>query len=537
MTPAVPPDAVSWWRDAVVYQVYIRSFMDSDGDGVGDMDGIRTRLPYLADLGVDVVWITPFYKSPMADHGYDVADYRDIDPLFGDLAGFDAMLAAAHGLGLRVIVDIVPNHTSDHHAWFQEAIGDPASPMRDRYIFRPRKPGGGPPNNWGSVFGGPAWTQEPGGGEYYLHLFTPEQPDLNWRNPDVQDDFRGVLRFWLDRGVDGFRIDVAHGLYKDADLRDNPLKEGPTLTAGTQYQSLESKHNWDQPETVDVYRDWRSLLDAYTPERMLVGEVFLYDQKKVARYVGPDRLHQAFNFSFAGTRFNAAHLFWEIANGIRQMTAAGAPCTWVLSNHDLPRHATRFGGGSRGRARGRAVTLMLLALPGSPYMYQGEELGAEQVDVLPDDRQDPIFFRSERALVGRDGCRTPIPWSAESPSRGFTTGKPWLPLAPDSATRNVATSLARPGSQLNWYRAALALRRQLLGAAAGELAWVTTQRQLLAFRRGTGEGSVLCVLNTGRRAATLVVPESRILFASKPGAKVASGALTLPPESCVWVQP
>ena len=518
-----------------MYQVYIRSFMDSDGDGVGDMVGIRQRLPYLADLGVDAVWITPFYRSPMADHGYDVADYREVDPLFGGLDDFDRMLEEAHRLGLRVIVDIVPNHTSSEHDWFQEAISDPGSMMRDRFIFRDGRPGGQPPNNWTSVFGGPAWTREPNGSQYYLHLFAPEQPDLNWRNPVVNEEFASILRFWLDRGVDGFRIDVAHGLFKDAELRDNPVRDGLTVVAGTQYHSLEEKHSWDQPEVLEVYRDWRRHLDEYPGERMMVGEVFLFDQRRVARYVGPERLHQAFNFAFAGSRFRADHLQYNVVEGLRLMGEAGAPPTWVLSNHDLTRHATRFGGGARGRARGRAVTLMVMALPGSPYIYQGEEIGAEQVDVPPERRQDPIFARSEGAVVGRDGCRTPMPWSPEAPGFGFTTGKPWLPFAPDAATRNISRQLADPASQLNWYRRVLRLRRETFAGAQGELAWLDGDRHLIAFRRRAPGGEVLCALNTSRQARRMTVRETRVLVSSKPGVEAAGGTLTLPPETCAWL--
>jgi len=525
-----------WWRDAVVYQVYIRSFMDSDGDGIGDMEGIRRRLPYLAELGVDAVWITPFYRSPMADHGYDVEDYREVDPIFGGLADFDRMLAEAHGLGLRVIVDIVPNHTSHQHAWFREAVADPSSAMRDRFIFRDARPGGLPPNNWVSVFGGPAWTREPNGRQFYLHLFAPEQPDLNWRSPAVHAEFESILRFWLDRGADGFRIDVAHGLFKDIELRDNPVRESLTVVAGTQYHSLEEKNSWDQPEVLETYGEWRKLLDQYAGDRMLVGEVFLFDQSKVARYVGPQRLHLAFNFAFAGSKFRADHLQYNVVEGLRLMGDAGAPCTWVLSNHDLTRHASRLGGGARGRARGRAVTLMLMALPGSPYLYQGEEIGAEQVDVPADQREDPIFARSNGAVVGRDGCRTPIPWAPDAPGFGFTSGEAWLPFAPDASTRNVTTQRAQRSSQLNWYRSVLSTRKATFRPAADEVVWLPGDRHLMAFRRSTPTGPVLCVLNTSRQPRTVRVEETRILATSKPGATVEDGQISLPAESCAWVK-
>jgi alpha-glucosidase len=356
-----------WWRDAVVYQVYVRSFADSDGDGVGDLEGIRSHLPHVAALGVDAVWLTPFYPSPMADHGYDVADYCDVEPLFGDLAAFDRLLADAHDAGLKVIVDVVPNHTSSAHAWFQEALADPSSPARSRYVFRDGKgpDGSEPPNNWQSIFGGPAWERESPDGQWYLHMFDVGQPDLDWENREVHDELLRVLRFWLDRGVDGFRVDVAHSLYQHPDLADAP----PSVVDGVHVDVSET-HIWDQDAVLAVYEEWRRLLDSYPGDRMMVGEVFLFDVPRIARYVGDERMHQAFNFTVMRSAGRAG-----AAPGGRGRAGALLAGTWVLSNHDQPRHVTRYGGGRPRPRRGLAVSALVYGLPGSPYLYEGEELG------------------------------------------------------------------------------------------------------------------------------------------------------------------
>jgi alpha-glucosidase len=509
-----------WWRDAVVYEVYIRSFADSDGDGVGDLEGIRAHLDHLVDLGVDAVWITPFYPSPMADHGYDVADYVDIEPEFGDLAGFDRLLADAHAKDLRIIVDLVPNHTSSEHAWFREAVANPSSPMRGRYYFRDGRDGGeSPPNNWTSVFGGPAWTRDPASGQWYLHLFDAGQPDLNWRNPEVHEEWRQILRFWLDRGVDGFRIDVAHALYKSAALAD----ETTVAVAGGPGANPRSQV-WDQPEVVDVFRDWRTITDSYDGDRMMVGEVFILDVDRVKRYVGDDRLHQAFNFTVFRTPWGAAALRATIEKAI----GAFDPPTWVLSNHDLTRHVTRYGGGELGRRRGLAVTAVLLALPGSPYLYQGEELGLDETDVPPERRTDPTWFRSNGALVGRDGCRTPIPWTAAGSGHGFTTGEPWLPMPPESATQAVDAEPA----VLVAYREMLAVRRSLRGSLGNAVTWLDTPRDVLAFRR---DGDLVCVLNTATEAVELPV-SGELLLATDDAASVDGGTVTVPAASAVWLR-
>ena len=515
-----------WWREAVVYEVYVRSFADSDGDGVGDLEGIRGRLGHLRDLGVDAVWITPFYPSPQRDHGYDVADYCDVDPLFGDLAAFDRLLADAHALGLRVIVDLVPNHTSSQHPWFREALADRTGAARDRYWFRDgRGPGGDePPNNWQSVFGGPAWTREDASGQWYLHMFDSSQPDLDWANREVHEEFLRILRFWLDRGVDGFRIDVAHSLYVRADLADEPAK-----AVATGLHDDDHRHIWDQDEVLAVYEEWRQLLDAYDGDRMLVGEVFLFDVPRVARYVGPTRLHQAFNF----TVFKATWDAGELRRVVLDALAGFDPGTWVLSNHDLIRHVTRYGGGDLGRRRGLAVSALLYALPGSPYLYQGEELGLDETEVPDELREDPVFLRTGGAMPGRDGCRTPVPWEAGSPGHGFTDGAPWLPFGPDAKTHAVDVQVDDPDSVLSTYRRLLARRRALLPVLGDALSWLKAPEPLLAVRRGP----LVAVLNTAAEPVELTVDDaSELLEATAPGAALTGRVVRVPGAATVWVR-
>lgn len=519
-----------WWQRAVVYQVYVRSFADGNGDGIGDLEGIRRHVPHIADLGADAVWLTPFYRSPMADGGYDVADYRDVDPLFGTLSDFDALLDDVHGLGLKMIVDVVPNHTSDEHPWFRDALAAPlGSPARRRYLFRDPKPDGSPPNNWTSVFGGPAWSLDPVSGQYYLHLFAAEQPDLNWRNPEVHAEMDSVLRFWLDRGVDGFRIDVAHGLYKHPDLADTPDPVGGNSSAATQHlHSIGADHLWDQPEVHDVYRRWRRLCVGYEGERALIGEVFLFDPAAVARYANDDELHQAFNFALTAMPFDAAEWRRVIEMSLSNMTH----CTWVLSNHDIARHATRFGGGAPGRRRAAAATLAMLALPGAAYLYQGEELGLEDA-VVPDElRQDPIFFRTEGAVAGRDGCRAPIPWTAAPPGHGFTESPPaWLPFPPDAAARAVDAQTAVQGSTLELYRAALRLRPEF----EGPLVWQEAPAGVLAFRRGDALVAVNIGTDSTKGAVEFPAGARVLRLASDSAVTVAGGFVHLPPETGAWL--
>jgi alpha-glucosidase len=509
-----------WWREAVVYEVYVRSFADSDGDGVGDLEGIRQRLPHLVDLGVDAVWITPFYPSPMADHGYDVADHCDVDPMFGDLAGFDRLLADAHDAGLRVIADIVPNHTSSVHPWFVEALADRSSPMRDRYVFRDGV-GEGPPNNWRSVFGGGAWTRESPGGQWYLHLFDAAQPDLDWHHPAVHEEMLRVLRFWLDRGVDGFRIDVAHGLYKHPTLADEP-QEPASGFGGS------SSHIWDRDEVLAVYEDWRRLVDSYDGDRMLVGEVFLFDVPRIARYVSDARLHQAFNFTVMKAPWGAAALRATVEAALEHFH----PGTWVLSNHDLVRHVTRYGGGELGRRRGLAVSALLFGLPGSPYLYQGEELGLDEADVPEDAREDPLFLRTAGAHPGRDGCRTPLPWVAGEPGLGFTTGTPWLPFGADAAALAADLQAADPGSTLSAYRRLLACRRALLPELPDEVELLDTAPDVLAYRRGP----LVAVLNTAAEPVQVALAGVReVLESTADGVALSPGVVTVPAAATAWL--
>ncbi|HEY9368093.1 glycoside hydrolase family 13 protein [Streptomyces sp.] len=523
--------APDWWRDAVIYQVYVRSFADGDGDGVGDLRGARERLPHLARLGVDAVWLTPFYASPQADGGYDVADYRAVDPVFGDLRDADDLVRAAHDLGLRVIVDIVPNHTSERHPWFEAARAG-AGPERDRYVFRPgRGPDGAqPPNDWESVFGGPAWTRV-ADGAWYLHLFAPEQPDLNWHNAEVRAEFDSVLRFWLDLGVDGFRIDVAHGMVKAEGL--------PDIGHGKQASLIGAQRLpfFDQDGVHEIHRGWRRLLESYGPERIGVAEAWAPTPERLALYVRPDELHQAFNFQFLNCPWDAKALRRVIDDSLRATAAVGAPTTWVLSNHDVVRHRTRYGS----LARARAAALLMLALPGSAYVYQGEELGLPEVTDLPDElRQDPAFWRGEGQDGLRDGCRVPLPWTSAGPSYGFGPGGSWLPQPARWADLSVEAQSGDPGSTLELYRRALELRRAHPALGAGEEAeWLPAPEGVLAFRRRSPEGDVAVVLNTGSAAAEVALSRRRtVLLSSAENVTedVASDArvVRVAADSCVW---
>jgi alpha-glucosidase len=546
----VPDSTAPWWRSAVIYQVYPRSFADADGDGIGDLAGITARLDHLAELGVDAVWLSPFYPSPQADGGYDVADYRAVDPLFGTLADFDRLVARAKELGLRVIVDLVPNHTSDQHPWFRAALAaGPGSPERQRYIFRDGSgPGGAqPPTDWVSVFGGPAWTRitEPDGrpGQWYLHLFDTRQPDLNWENPEVRAEFADVLRFWLDHGVDGFRVDVAHGLVKQLH-RAEWNRSGVGLSGAD--PSGDAPPMWDQEGVHEIYREWRRVLDAHcTPgEHVLVAEAWVSPPERLARYVRPDEMHQAFNFEFLLSPWKADRLRRVIARSLAANGAVGAPTTWVLSNHDVIRHASRLGlpegtpmlGGIGvgdpqpdpvlGLRRARAATLLMLALPGVAYLYQGEELGLPEHTTLPDaDRQDPTWERSGQTSRGRDGARVPVPWRSDAPAYGFSpTGASWLPqpvawssLAPDRQ-RGV------PGSTYELYRAALRLRRER-DLGAGMFEPVGLEADVVAFRNG----ATLVVANLGPEPVALPA-DGKVLLSSE----ALDGAGEVPRDVTVW---
>jgi alpha-glucosidase len=538
------PDARAWWRSAAIYQVYVRSFADADGDGTGDLAGVRLRLAYLRDLGVDALWFTPWYPSPMADGGYDVADYRAIDPTFGTLAEAEALITEARALGLRTIVDIVPNHVSDQHPWFRDAIeARPGSPERERFWFRPgRGPGGDePPNGWVSNFGGPAWTRvkdEDGTpGEWYLHLFSPEQPDLNWDHPDVRREHEDILRFWFDRGVAGVRIDSAALLVKDPGL--------PEVGAS-------AEHPYEHRDEVhDVYRAWRRLADAYDEPRALIGEVWSADPELLSSYLRPDEMHTAFNLDFLACPWEPARLRASIDDTLRTHAAVGAPATWVLSNHDVTRPVTRYGRAdtsfafaskragtatdlSLGRRRARAAALLALALPGSVYVYQGEELGLPEVeDIDPERIQDPMHFRSGGTDPGRDGARVPLPWSGDAPPYGFsppgTTAEAFLPQPDDWAGLTVEAQDRDPDSTLALYRAGLRLRRGEAGLGDGPMAWLDAPDGVLAFTRGD---RFACVVNLSDGEVDLP-PHERVLLASDP---TATGTGRLSPDTAAWLR-
>jgi alpha-glucosidase len=561
MTSALAPIGESrpgaeWWRTAVIYQIYPRSFADASGDGIGDLRGITDRLDHLVSLGVDAVWLSPFYRSPQNDAGYDVADYCDVDPLFGTLADFDDMLAQAHDRGIRVIVDLVPNHSSDQHEWFQAALAAaPGSAERARYMFRDGKGDAGelPPNNWESVFGGPAWTRvtESDGtaGQWYLHLFDSTQPDFDWANPEVQEEFRRILRFWLDRGVDGFRVDVAHGLVKTDGLPDHLPPVDPGAQADSMGGDSDDVPYWGQEGVHEIYRDWNRVLAEYDGDRALCAEAWLPTVDKTALWVRPDEMHQAFNFPYLMTEWDAPAIREVISESLRAFPAVGAPATWVLSNHDVVRHASRLaltaenpqghgiGPDSPGQPipevglrRARAATTVMLALPGSAYVYQGEELGLPEVIQLPDDaRQDPTWFRTDHERYGRDGCRVPIPWESDAPGFGFSpTGESWLPQPAEWATLARSAQEGDPESTLWLYRTLLATRRAL-GLGAGQLEWLDGfGADVLAFRVSAGASAVTVVANAGSSPVRL--PKGTVLASSE-----AFEGADLPVDTAVWL--
>jgi alpha-glucosidase len=520
-----------WWATAVFYQIYPRSFADGNGDGTGDLVGVRERLDHLVSLGVDAIWLSPFYRSPMVDGGYDVADPCDVDPLFGTLADFDDLVADAHARGIRVTVDMVPNHLSDQHPWFTAAVAaGPGSPERERFIFRPGRGSDGsqPPNNWPSVFGNAAWTRMPPttrdgrpDGEWYLHLFAPEQPDLNWKHPDVVAEFERIMRFWLDRGADGFRVDVAHAMAKPDGLPD---MDELTLRAITdEVLTPDAKDvRWDNDEVHEYHRGFRRVLDSYPGERMAVAEAWVHSPKRLARYVRPDELNLAFNFELLEAPWGAASYRESIERSLDALSAVGARGTWVLANHDVHRAATRFADETTaavGLARARAAALVMLSLPGAVYIYNGDELGLPDAPIPDWARQDP---RPPEA--SRDYERVPMPWSGNTPPFGFSTNPDtWLPIPAEWAALTVEAEDADPSSTLNLYRAAIALRRDRTDFAGDDFHWLDAPEDCIAYRRG----SVVVVLNAGDSAAPM--PAGEVLLASGPVGDELPGA------TAVWL--
>ncbi|HEX3806377.1 MAG TPA: glycoside hydrolase family 13 protein [Gaiellaceae bacterium] len=528
-----------WWRDAVVYQVYVRSFADANGDGTGDLAGVRSQLSYLRDLGVDALWFNPWYPSPFADNGYDIVDYRAIDPSFGTLGEAEQLIAEARELGIRTIVDVVPNHVSNEHPWFREALAaGPGSPERERFWFRPGRgdDGATPPNGWQSIFGGSAWTRLEDG-EWYLHLFAPEQPDLNWTHPDVWAEHEDVLRFWFDRGVAGVRIDSAALLVKDPELGEETPEPGP------------GEHPFmDRDELHEIYRGWRAIANSYDEARVLVGEIWLPDAERLARYLRPDELHTAFNFDFLSCPWERPRLQASIESALAVHAPVDAPTTWVISNHDVTRPVTRYGRDdtsfsfetkragtptdlARGTRRARAAALLSMALPGSMYVYQGEELGLPEVEDIPADRrQDPMWIRSGGVDPGRDGCRVPLPWAGDTPPYGFSgdgSGTPWLDQPADWAPLTVAAQSEDPASMLNLYRAGLRLRRTAPWGADAELRFIPSTDAVLAFARGE---QFTCVVNFGPDPVELP-PGADVLISSND---LEGGALPL--DTTAWLR-
>lgn len=481
---------IPWWQSSVIYQIYPRSFQDSDGDGVGDLAGIERRLDYLVALGIDVIWLSPVFPSPMKDFGYDVADYCAIDPMFGDVAAFDRLLKAIHARGLRFVLDFVPNHSSDQHPWFVASRASRDNPKRDWYIWRDGKPDGSPPNNWISDFGGSAWEWDEATGQYYLHAFLKEQPDLNWRNPDLKQAMFDVLRFWLDRGVDGFRIDVLWHIVKAVDLPDNPPNSNWTPDR-TERDRVLQLHSTDQPEAHAISAEMREIADTYG-DRLLIGEIFLPNARH-ARWYGTEERPQVqlpFNFQLIENGWNARQLHTLIADYEGSLPSHGWP-NWVIGSHDAPRIAGRIG-----EVQARVAAMLLLTLRGTPTLYQGDELGIGRVEIPIDRMRDPQHLRQPLLDIGRDRSRTPFPWD-DSANGGFSTGEPWLPLNADWRTRNAAAQLNQPASMLSLYRDLLKLRRDHAALSVGDIALLDTDGDLLAYERVSGSKRLLIALNLG----------------------------------------
>lgn len=540
----IPTQDAPWWRRGVVYQVYVRSFADGNNDGTGDIEGLRTKLPYLKELGIDAIWMNPWYKSPLHDGGYDVADYRQIEPRYGNINDAEMLIADAHDLDIKVIVDLVPNHTSSEHEWYQEAISSPiGDASRERYHIRDGKGVDGvePPNNWISVFGGSAWSRLDDG-QWYLHLFDHTQPDLNWENPEVRAEFESIFRYWLDRGVDGFRIDVAHGMVKDMDFPDIDDSEQEILSGA----KFVGHPFWDQDGVHEIIRDWRVILDEYSKpgaERMMVAEAWVAGPERLARYLRPDEYHQSFNFDLLASEWDAASMREIIEGACGRAAEVGSTPTWVLSNHDVVRHATRYGlpndtdwrrwllegphdilNQELGQRRARAATLQLLGLPGSSYIYQGDELGLDEVWDLPTEvLDDPVWEQSGRTRKGRDGCRVPIPWASSGESFGFGSANSWLPQPDWFGGVSAQAQAGDDTSMLELYRSALRLRHQHL-TADESLIMVDAGADVVAFERGSG---VQCWMNTGSTNVELPAGH-KVILASDPVTNV------LPGNTAVW---
>jgi alpha-glucosidase len=533
-----------WWRNAAVYQVYPRSFFDGNGDSLGDLSGVREKLPYLSSLGVDALWLSPFYLSPQHDSGYDVANPRDVDPMYGSLADIRELVEQAHNHGLRIMVDIVPNHFSEEHPWFQQALNSPpGSRERARFHFLDSE-GDEPPNNWVSMFGGPAWTQttNPDGspGQWYLHVFDSSQPDLNWTHPDVASDWITTLKFWLDMGVDGFRVDVAHGLAKDMTYADLPDPVGLTEAlrfdlddgspeAAQRRELIANSGFFDRDELQEIYATWRSILDSYPGDRMTVAEAWV-PPHRIGRYVSPTSLHQIFGFDFLVVAWNAVVMQRTITQGINAVAQVGAPPTWALSNHDSPRVASRLGGGALGLNRARALAMVAHALPGGIYIYQGEELGLPDAELPDSARQDPVFFRTQGKQKGRDAARVPLPWSGNTPPYAFTESeKPtWLPQPIGWGSVTVEAEDADPTSTLNLYRTLVRDRKKLSGAVT----FIDSgDSNVMIFARNEG---FHCIINTGMNPYQLSnrFPRCEVMVSSDM--QLGDKNKVLPPNCAVW---
>jgi len=489
-----------WWQRGIIYQIYPRSFMDSNGDGVGDLPGILRKLDYLAWLGVDAIWLSPIYPSPMADFGYDISDYCDIHPLFGTLADFDALLKETHRRGMKVVLDFVPNHTSDQHPWFIESRSSRQSPKRDWFIWRDPAPDGGPPNNWLSNFGGGAWELDRATRQYYYHAFLKEQPDINWRNPAVREAMHDVLRFWLDRGVDGFRVDVIWHIVKDDQFRDNPRNPGYRPGQNPHHEYL-ATYTADQPEVHDIIAEMRDVLDAY-PGRMMVGEIYLPVERLVTYYgEGGEGVHMPFNFQLITLPWNAHTIAGAVQSYESALPAYGWP-NWVLGNHDNPRIASRIG-----RAQARVAAMLLLTLRGTPTLYYGDEIGMHDVPIPRKLVQDPFEKNVPGMGLGRDPERTPMQWD-KGRAAGFTTARPWLPVAEDSRTVNVAAQREDSTSILMLYRRLIALRRAEPALSVGDYGPVMAGEDVIAYRRQEGPRQFLVVLNLGGGSQTVSLPSN-----------------------------